>query len=115
MALSDQMRKVLTKLGEPVTFTYETGEVRDPATGEIITPATTLTLEGFGAPENYTSSEIDGTVVQQGDIRLTVDRVGQLPQPGWSCDVTGRTYRVMDATRIRFKAADVVYQVQLRV
>ena len=50
MSIADTATTLLAKFGEAVTLTHETNEVRDPATGEIITPATESVVSGFGYP-----------------------------------------------------------------
>lgn len=115
MSIVTSARNVLTKLGEAITFTYETGEVRDPATGQIITPATTVTVDGFGYPGDYKSMDIDDDAIRRGDIRLTAEAVSERPQVGWRCTVDSKEYRVMDVRKVRFSGADVVYVCQLRV
>lgn len=115
MSITQSASNVLTKLGEAITFTYETGEVRDPATGEVITPASTTEVTGFGYPGGYRSMDIDGEVIQRGDVRLTAEKVSTRPQVGWRCTVDSREYRVMDVRKVRFSGDDVVYICRLRV
>ena len=115
MSITESARNVLTRLGEAITFTYETGEVRDPATGAVITPATTVEVTGFGYPGGYRNMDIDGDVIRRGDIRLTAEKVSTRPQVGWRCTVDGVEYRVMDVRKVRQSGADVVYICQLRV
>lgn len=115
MTIVDSARSVLAKLGEAITFTYETGEVRDPATGEVITPATEVNVAGFGYPGSYRSQDIDGDTIRRNDIRLTAEKVSERPQVGWTCTVDSKEYRVMNARKVRFSGGDVVYICQLRV
>lgn len=115
MSIADTAARLLAKEGEPVTLSYTTAEVRDPATGEIITPGSTVTVDGNGYPGGYRSMDIDGDVIRQGDIRLTLERVSESPQVGWSCLVDGVSYRVMDVRKVRRAGSDVIYILQLRV
>lgn len=71
-AFRDRIAGVLARLGEPVTFAYQVGEVIDPDTGQR-TPGLDVESTVYGAPSAYRLSEIDGTVVRNGDIRLTVE------------------------------------------
>ena len=113
MTLETSARNVLTRLGESVTFTYSTGESIDPITGEV-TPGTETTVAGFGYPGAYNSNEIDGTLIQQGDIRLTLEKVSAVPQVQWRCTVNSEEYRVENVRRVRQSGADVIYICQLR-
>ena len=115
MSIADTATTLLTKFGEAVTLTYETNEVRNPATGEITTPATENEASGFGYPSRYQNAEVDGTVVQRSDTRLILNKVTQKPEQGWRAQVQGKTLRVMDVQPITKSGADVVYICQLRV
>ena len=115
MSITDTATTLLTKFGEAVTLTYETNEVRNPATGEITTPATENEASGFGYPSRYQNAEVDGTVVQRSDTRLILNKVTQKPEQGWRAQVQGKTFRVMDVQPITKSGADVVYICQLRV
>lgn len=115
MTITTSARSTLKSLGEPITFKYETGEVRDPATGAIITPAAVNTITGFGYLGSYSAMDVDGEVIRRNDGRLTSEKVSTRPQVGWTCTVDGVTYRVMSVQKVRFSGADVVYICQLRV
>lgn len=115
MTLQTSVSNVLERLGEPVVFSYTTDEVRDPVTGEIITPGSTVEVEGNGYPGRYRQMDIDGEVIQRSDTRLIVEKVSERPQVGWDCTVDGKEYRVMDAQIVRFSDDDVIYICQLRV
>ena len=115
MSIADTGTKLLAKFGEPVTLTHETNEVRDPATGEIITPATESVVSGFGYPSRFRNAEVDGTVIQRSDTRLVLNKVGEKPLQGWRAQVQGKAFRIMDVQPITKSGADVIYICQLRV
>ena len=115
MSIADTATTLLTKFGEAVTLTYETDEVRDPATGEVTTPATENNVSGFGYPSRFRNAEIDGTVVQRSDTRLVLNKVAVRPEQGWRAQVQGKTFRVMDVQPITRSGDDVIYICQLRV
>ena len=115
MSIADTATKLLAEFGEAVSLTYETDEVRNPATGEIITPASENVVPGFGYPSRFQNAEIDGTVVQRSDTRLILNKVDEEPAQGWRAQVQGKTFRVMDVQPITKSGADVIYICQLRV
>jgi len=115
MSIADTATSLLTKLGEAVALTYETDEVRSPATGEITTPATENEVSGFGYPSRYQNAEVDGTVIKRSDTRLVLNKVSRRPEQGWRAQVQGKAFRVMDVQPITKSGADVVYICQLRV
>ena len=115
MSIADTATTLLAKFGEAVALTYETDEVRNPATGQITTPATENEVPGVGYPSRYQNAEVDGTVVKRSDTRLVLNKVSRRPEQGWRAEVQGKTFRVMDVQPITKSGADVVYICQLRV
>jgi len=115
MSIADTATKLLAKFGEPVTLTHETNEVRDPATGEITTPASENVVPGFGYPSRFQNAEVDGTVIKRSDTRLVLNKVSRRPEQGWRAQVQGKTFRIMDVQPITKSGADVIYICQLRV
>jgi hypothetical protein len=115
MSITNTATSLLSKFGEVVTLVYETDEVRNPATGEITTPATENEVPGVGYPSRFTNAEVDGTVVRRSDTRLILNKVTQEPAQGWRAQVQGKTFRVMDVQPITRSGLDVIYICQLRV
>ena len=115
MSIADTATSLLTKFGEAVALTYETDEVRSPATGQITTPATENEVPGFGYPSRYRNAEVDGTVIKRSDTRLILNKVDEAPEQGWRAQVQGKTFRIMDVQPITKSGADVIYICQLRV
>ena len=115
MSIADTGTKLLAEFGEAVSLTYETDEVRNPATGEITTPASENVVPGFGYPSRFQNAEVDGTVIKRSDTRLVLNKVSHRPEQGWRAKVQGKTFRVMDVQPITKSGADVIYICQLRV
>jgi hypothetical protein len=115
MSIADTGTKLLAEFGEAVSLTYETDEVRNPATGEITTPASENAVPGFGYPSRFQNAEVDGNVIKRSDTRLVLNKVSRRPEQGWRAEVQGKTFRVMDVQPITKSGADVIYICQLRV
>ena len=115
MSIVDLGTKLLAEFGEAVSLTYETDEVRNPATGEITTPASENVVSGFGYPSRFQNAEVDGTAIKRSDTRLILNKVDEAPEQGWRAQVQGKTFRVMDVQPITKSGADVIYICQLRV
>ena len=106
--------RLLTRYGETVTIeTPETGGF-NPITGEPSHGEPGTTYTGKGYPGRYQKSEVNGTTIQSGDIRLVLELIAQRPQVGWTVTVDSGTYRIMDVNPIRKAGADVIYICQLR-
>lgn len=106
--------RLLSRYGETVTVDApETGGY-NPITGEPGDGEPGASYTGKGYPGRYQKSEINGTTIQSGDIRLVLELLEQRPQVGWYVTVDSVTYRIMDVSPIRRTAADVIYICQLR-
>lgn len=120
MSLADAQASIesaiesLQESGEQVVFSYKTDPVFDNDTGDLISGGATGTQTAYGYPESYSNSEIDGTNIQRGDIKLICSAGGLRPVVGWSCLLDSKTYRVMNCEPIRESGIDVIYYVQLR-
>ena len=104
----------LMESGEQVVFSYQTDPVFDDDTGDLISPGSNGTQTAYGYPENYSNSEIDGTNIQRGDIKLICSAGPLRPIVGWICLIDSVTYRVMNCEPIRESGVDVIRYVQLR-
>jgi hypothetical protein len=109
-----QAAKLLNKFGEAVTVTFPGTAGFDPITGEPTTPSSGNSYTAKGYAGQYLSSDIDGTVIQQNDIRLIMQLILVRPEVGCTALVDGTTYRIMDVQAIRKSGVDVIYICQLR-
>lgn len=105
---------LLAKQGEAVTITAPGVPAFDPITGDPQPGGSDVTYTGFGYPGRYVSTDVDGTNIQQNDIRLTLARLTVRPERGWLATVDGVTYRIMDVRAIRKAGEDVITVCQLR-
>lgn len=106
--------EMLQESGEAVVFSYATTPVYDDDTGDLISGGAAGTQTAYGYPESYANSEIDGTNIQRGDIKLICSAGALRPVVGWSCLLDSKNYRVMNCDPIRESGIDVIYYVQLR-
>lgn len=73
--LAEDVASLLEDLGSDLTLERPGTPTYDPATGTVAS-ASDATLTILGVFINYLDSEVDGTVVQQGDRRLLVAATG---------------------------------------
>ena len=106
--------EALMESGEQVVFSCKTDPVFDDDTGDLISGGTSGTQTAYGYPESYSNSEIDGTNIQRGDIKLICSAGELRPVVGWLCLLDSVSYRVMNCEQIRESGVDVIYYVQLR-
>ena len=114
MSLADTASKLLAKNGEPVTIQFPGTPGFDPITGDPTTAVPGQTIACKGYPSRYKSSEIDGSTIISGDVRLIMELVTPRPTVNSTATVDAKTYRIMDLQPIRKSGADVVYIAQLR-
>ena len=107
-------KALLTKFGELVSLTKPGVPSFDPVTGETITGTAGITYAGKGYAGRYVTTDVDGTNIQQSDIRLVLELLPERPDRGWMAAVDGKAYRVMDVRAIRKAGEDVITICQLR-
>lgn len=105
--------RLLTDKGQSVSFSRRTGGTFNPATGTY-SGDTATTFSGYGAAFNYNKTEIDGTIVQSGDLRLILEAVATPPAQGDEATVGGIDYRVMDVRPTSPGGTVTHYELQLR-
>lgn len=106
-------KRMLKDKGEQVTFSRASAGTFDPATGTT-SGSTTSTFSGYCHPSPYNTGEIDGTLIQQGDIRLLVESMTSTPQPGDTVTFRAEVYRVMANRPISVQGGDAAHYVQVR-
>lgn len=115
MSAADTASKLLAKHGEPVTLKTVATASFDPVTGAPIGGGgVTTSYTGNGYPSKYISTDVDGTNIKQGDIRLIMELITVRPQRGWTATVDNVTYQIMDVQAIRQSGIDQLYILQLR-
>ena len=120
MSLADAQASIesaiesLQESGEPVVFSYAVDPIYDNDTGDLISGGTSGTQAAYGYPESYSNTEIDGSNIMRGDIKLICSAGALRPVAGWLCLLDSVSYRVMNCNAFRKSGVDVIYYVQLR-
>jgi len=102
---------LLASKGQNVTFSRETITATNPVTGT--NTRTTSTFTAYGVATNYNKTEIDGTIIQSGDIKFIMEGV-TAPKQGDSTTIDSIVYRVMGVVPVSPAGVAVIYKVQLR-
>ncbi len=106
--------ELLTEFGEAVSFTRTTEGAYDSATGTTGT-SSDLVFTGFGSPQDYDTKDIDGLLVEEGDVKLYVNATSTSPARGDAVTLDSKVYRVMRVRRFAINSADVLYELQIRI
>jgi len=89
--------RLLTSKGQKVTFTRLVETSFNSGTGEKTT--SDFVYSGYGAAFDYKASEIDGSVIQRGDIRLMLEKTTLAPKIDDSAKIDTVNYRIMDVIK----------------
>lgn len=104
--------------GMALVLTQATQGAYDPVAGGSVIGS--KAYDGSGLRYSYTQDEIDGTAIQQGDVKLLVSPVqlagADLPKPatGDTVRFDGVLYRVISVEAWNFAGVDCGYEVQGR-
>lgn len=104
---------LLTKYGRAVTLGRVAEGAYDTATSAVAA-GTTTAFSGYGHPSPYKLSDIDGVVVQGGDIDLLLYSSTE-PLVGDIAAIDSLNYRVMSVQKLNAQGIDIAYKLQLRV
>ena len=107
-------KRLLTRFGQVVTVKRTTPSEYDPATGTVT--GGTIGYSCSGAVMNYASRDIDGTLVQRGDVRvLLAPDAAFEPKPGDTVTLADATVlTVINAQATKPAGSPVRYEVQAR-
>lgn len=100
--------------GQTVTFSYTSGATFDPVLGQD-SGGTPTSFTANAVALNYSKMEIDGTVIQRGDVKLIVEQTSTDIAVDMKCTVDSVDYRVMNVEPIDPAGTLVISKVQLRV
>ena len=111
----DRLKKsavgLLTKFGRDITIQVFNGKVSNPTTGAKVD--TYSNIIGKGVTLNYNNSEIDGSLIQSGDIRLLFEDKGLITINS-KVLIDSDTYRVEAVEKIKPANTTVFYEMRLR-
>ena len=105
---------LLTDKGQTISFSRDNVISLDPVTG-VETKSDAITFSGVGAVFDYNASEIDGTVIQQGDNRIVLESTATAPAIGDAATIGGVSHRVINVETVSPGGTVVIYKLQVRV
>lgn len=104
--------RLLQSKGQNLTFSREVETGFNPGTG--VKTNTTTTYTGYGAAFDYMASEIDGTIIQAGDIKLMLEKTATAPEINDTVTIDSVVYRLMDVKKTAPGGIVVKYDCRLR-
>ncbi len=106
--------------GAEMTLTRPSSDESTYSPGGAVTPATPATYEGYAFRENYSLGDIDGTVIQRGDVKFLVAPLQTngdampIPQSGDTITFGGVAYSAQSAEPMDYADKLVAITVQAR-
>lgn len=114
-SLQSTATRLLKDNGQVVQFAYKTGEIIDPATGQVTTPATNNTIDSFAVVRRYDNEEVNGSTVLASDLLLIINNIATEPDVAWTVTVDSKIWRVMSVRTLSPAGTNIVYYVQIRI
>ena len=104
---------LLGRKGQPITITTVTPGAYNPSTGGVSSTETVQT--GVGLPIAYKASEIDGTNIRRGDVKVTVAGSG-ITEPKVNGQITfiGFTGTIKNVEIVFPDGNPIIYRLQVR-
>lgn len=113
--LSDTVARLLQQYGRTMTLTRPATQTYNAATGGT-TGGAADTYSVYGAVFDYAQSEIDGSLIRQGDRRIYLQAAGLTvtPQTGDTVTAGAKTYSVVASRPLDPAGTAVLHEVQAR-
>jgi hypothetical protein len=113
-ALAVSSAALIKSAGTTITITRDSAPDYNPALGTA--EGTTKTFTGVAVRSSYNQRDIDGTMILQGDVLLTIAATSTLvPQVGDTATFAGTAYKVVNVNNVSPSGISVIYTVQARV
>jgi len=104
---------LLGRKGQPITITTVTTGAYSPSTGGVSSTETVQT--GVGVPIAYKASEIDGTNIRRGDVKVIVAGSGITePKVNGQVSFIGFTGTIKNVEVVAPEGTPIVYKLQVR-
>ena len=106
--------ELLSEFGSSMTLTRSEPGAYDPSAGTAGSTETAFVV--WGLQDNYAQTEIDGSLIRQGDQRVWLSAVGMgvMPRSGDTLTIGATTYNVIASRPVRPGAVIVLHDVQVR-
>lgn len=116
----DAADELLTESGKPMTFFRETPEINDASKpwrtdGLALGVASRFTAIGMTVP--YTQRNIDGTVIQSGDVKCylaAASNTSYTPKVGDYSEFGGQRYKIINVSILEPGTDRILYELQMR-
>jgi hypothetical protein len=106
-------KELITEFGESGSFNRNVEGEYNPQSGEPF-GETSISYSGMVVPTDYKDYEIDGTIIQKGDIKILAHNMSEVPTPNDTLTFGDFYGKIINVFRTRVNSADVIYTLQVR-
>ncbi len=111
--LAEVANELITEFGEAGTFSRDVEGAYNPESGEAF-GETTIPYSGTIVPTSYKDYEIDGTIIQKGDIKVLAHTMSEVPTPDDSLTFGNFYGKIITVMHTQINGNDVIYTLQVR-
>lgn len=104
--------RLLTAYGQSISVLKDVVASYTVATGAVV-QGTDVTYTGYGHPQSYTKENIDGVLIQSGDIKLLFYSATQ-PSLNDIFTLDSLKYTAVQVSNKKVQGSNIYYEVQLR-
>lgn len=112
--LQNTASKLLQKYGQQISFLRTTPGVYDPSTGEPASSTDTL-FTGYGAVMEYSAMEKTGDSIQDGDIKIILEKSTVTPEVGDIVTANGKSFVAVHIKHTNPAGTIVMTEIQARL
>jgi hypothetical protein len=105
--------KQITRFGKAITLKQINQTSYNPVTGDY-DDNTFTSYSGLGLQTDYNNTDIDGTIIKQGDKQLLAIELAVTPIPNDRIVVDGVEYNIENVSEVRPGSVLMFYRIQIR-
>jgi len=112
---AEEATRAIINAGTTLTIKRETAGTTDPITG-LTTGGTVVSHSAIGVKLRYKNTDIDGTLVRSGDLRILLSVAGLTvtPESTDTITVSGVDWKIIDVKPLEPAEIVVLYELQIR-
>lgn len=108
-------RALIQKYGQSMVIERVAEGAYDVSDGSVAA-GTTTNYTAYGAPMDYTSSEVDGKTIRVSDIKVWLEKpTTQTPLVGDIITIDSVDLRIINVVKLKAQGLDIVYKLQCRL
>lgn len=111
--LKQTSRNLLSKFGQRMTLTQETGSAYDPNTGGVTSTTVTTIDNGVILPYSNGIENAPDSLINKGDAQVLI-QVSVVPKPNDTLTIQGQVWTIINVKALEPSGVNVLYECQVR-